>query len=88
MDAAEAPVGGDLDQVRPLEAAGDHVVHVLVEVQRILAVREVPAVLVEGEVEEGLVKVKVAVAMAVLAVGLGVIRLSVSVVGGALLLAG
>ena len=56
--------------------------------QRILAVREVPAVLVEGEVEEGLVKVKVAVAMAVLAVGLGVIRLSVSVVGGALLLAG
>lgn len=90
MDAAEAPVGGDFDQVGPPEAAGHHFVDVLVEVQRVLAVSEVAAVL-EGEVEEGLVKVKVAVALAILAVvavRLRVVRLSIAVICGSLLLAG
>lgn len=91
VDAAEAPVGGDLDQVGPPEAAGHHLVDVLVKVQRVLAVGEVAAVLAEGEAEEGPVEVKVAVVLAVVAtvaVRLSVVRLSVAVIGGSLLLAG
>ena len=83
MDAAEAPVRGDLYQVRPLVAVRHHVVDVLVKVQRVLAVSKLSVVLaVEGEVEEGLVKVKVVVAMAVAtaAIWLGVIGLPVTVI--------
>lgn len=82
MDAAEAPVRGDLDQVRPLVAVGHHIVDVLVKVQYVLAVGKVPVVLaVEGEIEEGLVEVKAVVAMtiAAAAVRLGVISLPVAI---------
>lgn len=91
MDAAEAPVGGDLYQVRPPVAVRHHLADVLVEVQRVLAVGEVPVVLgVEWEVEEGLVKVEVVLAMSVsaAAVSLGVIGLPVSVIVGTSVLAG
>lgn len=91
MDAAEAPVRGDLYQIRPLVAFWHHVVHILVKVQRVLAVSKVPVVLaVEGKVEEGLIKVEAVVAMsiAVTAVWLGVIGLPVTVVIGALVLTG
>lgn len=64
MDAAEAPVRGDLDQVWSLVAVGHHVVDILVKVQYVLAVSKVPVVLaVEGKVEEGLVEVKAVMAM-------------------------
>lgn len=83
MDAAEAPVRGDLYQVWSFVAVGHHVVDVLVEVQYVLAVCKVPVVLaVEGKVEEGLIKVKAVVAMTVAttAVWLSVISLPITVI--------
>lgn len=83
MDAAEAPVRGDLYQVWSFVAVGHHVVDVLVEVQYVLAVSEVSVVLaVEGKVEEGLIKVKVvlAVTVATAAVWLSVISLPITVI--------
>lgn len=91
MDAAEAPVRGDLDQVWPLVAIGHHVVHILVEVQYVLAVSKVPVVLaVEGEVEERLIKVKavLAVTVAATAVRLSVVSLPVAVVIGTFVFVG
>ncbi|XP_013920084.1 PREDICTED: caspase-9 [Thamnophis sirtalis] len=59
VDAAEAPVGGDLDEVRLPEALGDDLVDVVGEVEQVLLVEGVLVALrVEGEVEEGLVKVE------------------------------
>lgn len=83
MDAAEAPVRGDLYQVRPLVAVRHHVVDILIKVQYVLAVSKVSVVLaVEGKVEEGLVKVKavMAVAVATAAIWLSVISLPITVI--------
>lgn len=91
MDAAEAPVRGDLYQVWSLVAVGHHVIDVLVKVQRVLAVSKVPVVLaVEGKVEEGLVEVKAVVALTVAsaAVWLGVISLPVTVIVGSFVFTG
>ena len=91
MDAAEAPVRGDLYQVRSLVAVRHHVVDILVKVQCVLAVSKVPVVLaVERKVEEGLIKVKavVAVTVATTAVWLGVISLPIMVVIGTLVFVG
>lgn len=82
MDAAEAPVRGDLYQVRPPVAVRNHVVDILVKVQDVLAVSKVPLVLVvEGEVEEGLLKVKavVVIAVATASVRMSVISLPVTI---------
>lgn len=82
MDAAEAPVRGDLYQVRPPVAFRHHVVDILVKVQDVLAVGKVPLVLVvEGEVEEGLLKVKavVVIAVATASVRMSVVSLPVTV---------
>lgn len=89
MDAAEAPVRRDLDQVRPLEAVWHDVVDVLVEVQDVLVVGKVLlAVAVEREVEEGLLKVEAVVLIAVVAasVRVGVVSLAVTVKIAALVL--
>lgn len=89
MDAAEAPVRGDLYQVRPLVAVGHHVVDILIKVQYVLAVSKVPVVLaVKRKVEEGLVEVKavMAMTMAAAAVWLSVIGLSVTVIVGTFVL--
>lgn len=83
MDAAEAPVGGDLYQVWPLVAVGHHIIDILVKVQYVLAVSKVPVVLaVEGKIEEGLVKVEAVMAMTVAttAVWLSVISLPITVI--------
>lgn len=82
MDAAEAPVRSDLYQVRPPVAVWHHVVDVLVKVQDVLAVGKVPLVLVvEGKVEEGLLKVKavMVVAVATASVRMSVVSLPVTV---------
>ncbi len=91
MDAAEAPVWGDLDQVRPLEAVRHNFIDILVEVQRVLAVSKVPATLiVEGKVEERLIKVevvmKVSETMMSASIRVSVICLSITIIGGSLLL--
>lgn len=89
MDAGEAPVGRDLYQVGSPVAVGHHVLHVLVEVQRVLVVREVPVVLaIEREVEQGLVEVVVAMTVATAAIWLGVVGLPVTVITGTFVLAG
>lgn len=91
MDTAEAPVGGDFDQVRSFEAVRHHVIHILVEVQSVLAVGKLPvALIVEWEVEEGLVEVEVVVAVTVvtMTIRLGVISLAIPVIVGSLLLIG
>lgn len=93
VNAAETPVRCDLDQIWPPEAVWNHFVDVLVEVQCILAVRRVAASLVvEGEVEEGLIKVETVVEMTVallrLAVLLVLIHLPITVVVCPLLLVG
>lgn len=83
MDAAEAPVRGDLYQVRSLVAVRHHVVDILVKVQYVLAVSKVSVVLaVEGKVEEGLVKVKaiMAVTVTAAAIWLSVICLPITVI--------
>ncbi len=83
VDAAEAPVRGDLYQVRPLVAVGHYIVDILVKVQYVFAVSKVSVVLaVKGEVEEGLIKVKAVMAMTVVttAVRLSVISLPVTVI--------
>lgn len=83
MDAAEAPVRGDLYQVWSLVAVRHHVVDILIKVQCVLAVSKVPVVLaVERKVEKGLVKVKVVVAVTVAstAIWLGVISLPITVI--------
>lgn len=91
MDAAKAPVGGNLDQVRPLEAVRHNFIDILVEMQRVLAVSKVPATLiVEGKVEERLVKVEVVmkVVETVMAatIRMSVVCLSIAIVAGSLLL--
>lgn len=91
MDAAEAPVRGDLYQVWSLVAVRHHVIDILVEVQYVLAVSKIPVVLVvEGKVEEGLVEVKAVMAMTVAtaAIWLGVISLSITVKTGPFVLIG
>lgn len=91
MDAAEAPVRGDLYQVRSLVAVWHHVVDILVEVQYVLAVSKVPVVLaVERKVEEGLVEVEAVMAMtiATAAIRLGVVCLAVTVIVGTFVLIG
>lgn len=91
MDAAEAPVRGDLYQVRPPVAVRHHVVDVLVEVQDVLAVGKVAlAAAVEREVEEGVLEVEAVVVIAVVAasVRVGVVRLAVTVEIAALVLVG
>lgn len=91
MDAAEAPVRGNLYKVRPLVAVRHHLVDILVKVQRVLAVSKVSVVFaVERKVEEGLVKVKtvVALAIATVAIWLGIVCLSVTVVVGTFILTG
>lgn len=59
VDAGEAPLGRDLDQVRPLEAVRHHLVIVLGEVEQVLGVGEV--VTGAREVEEGVVEVEAVV---------------------------
>ncbi len=89
MDAAETPVWGDLDQVRPLEAVRHNFIDILVEVQRVLAVSKVPATLVvEGKVEERLVKVEVVmkVSETMMSIRVSVICLSITIIAGSLLL--
>lgn len=91
MDAAEAPVRGDLYQVGPSVAVGHQLVDVLVEVQRVPAVTKVSVGLaVEREVEEGFIKVEAVLAMAVATatVRLAVIHLPVVVVSGTFVLIG
>lgn len=91
MDAAEAPVRGDLDQVWSLMAVRHHVFNILVEVQRVLAVSKVSVVLaIEGKVEEGLIKVKAVMAVSIMpaAVWLCVISLSIPVIIGTFVLIG
>lgn len=83
MNAAEAPIRGDLDQVWPLVAVRHHVTDVLIEVQNVPAVSKVPVVLaIEGKIEEGLVKIKAVMArtIATAAIRLGVISLSITIV--------
>ena len=92
MDAAEAPVGSDLYQVRSLVAVRHHLVDILVKVQRVLAVSKVPLVLaVKGKVEEGLIKIKAFLALTVAtvaAVWLRVISLPITVVIGTFVFTG
>lgn len=91
MDAAEAPVRGDLYQVGSLVAVRYHVVDILVKVQRVLAVCKVSVVLaVEGKIKEGLVKVKAVVAMSIATttVWLGVISLPITVIIGTFVFTG
>lgn len=83
VDAAEAPVRGDLYQVRPPVAVGHHIVHILVKVQDVFAVSKVPLVLAAvREVEEGLLKVKgvMAVTVVTAAIWLSVLCLPITVV--------
>lgn len=83
MDAAEAPVRGDLDQVWSPVAVGHHIVHILVEVQDVFAVSKVPLVLAAiREVEEGVLKVKgvMAVAVVAAAIRLGVLCLPITII--------
>lgn len=83
VDAAEAPVRGDLYQVRSPVTVGHHIVYILVKVQDVPAVSKVPLVLVAiRKVEEGLLKVKVVMTMAVVtaAIRLSVFCLSISVI--------
>ena len=91
VDTAETPVGCDFDQVRSLIAVRHHVIHILVEVQSVLAVGKLPvALIVEWEVEEGLVEVEVVVAVTIvtMTIRLGVISLAIPVIVGSLLLIG
>lgn len=92
MDAAEAPVGRDLYQVRSLVAVRHHLVDILVKVQRVLAVSKVPLVLaVKGKVEEGLIKIKAFLALTVATVAtvwLRVISLPITVVVGTFVFTG
>lgn len=82
MDAAEAPIRGDLDQVWPFEAVRHHIVDILIEVQCILAIGKVPTAFVKREVEEILVKVKVvgAVSVVTMTIGLSVVSLTIAVI--------
>lgn len=83
MDAAEAPVRGDLYQVRSPVAVGHHIVYILVKVQDVLAVSKVPLVLAAiRKVEEGLLKVKgvMAVAVVTAAIWLSVFCLPITVI--------
>ena len=87
VDAGEAPLGRDLNQVGPLEAVGHYIVVILSEVEHVLAVGEVAAG--AREMEEGFVEVEaVLVAMETLswlAVVLVLVHLTESVeVGPAL----
>lgn len=91
MDAAEAPVRGNLDQVRSSVAVGHHLVYILVEVQDVLAVSKVPLVpAAVGKVEEGLIKVKCVMAVAVVtaAIWLSVVCLPITVIIASLLFVG
>lgn len=91
MDAGEAPIGGDLYQVGPLVAVRNHVVDVVVEVKGVLVVAKVSLVLVvEREVKEGLIKVEVVMAMAIMtaAIRLGVISLPITVIVGPFIFTG
>lgn len=89
MDAAEAPVGCDLDEIRPFKRVGHDVIHVLVEVQVVLAVGSTSSMAAEREVEERLVEIKVVmkVTEAMWTVGIGV-RLPVTIVICSLLFVG
>ena len=91
MDAAEAPVRGDLYQVWSLGAVRHHVIDILLKVQRVLAVSKVPMGLaVEGKVVEGLVEVKgvLVLTIATIAVWLGVISLPITVIIGTFVFTG
>lgn len=91
VDAAEAPVRGDLYQVRSPVAVGHHIVYILVKVQDVLAVGKVPLVLAAvRKVEEGLLKVKGVMAMAIVtaAVRLSVFCLPITVIIASLVFIG
>lgn len=94
MDTAKAPVGRDFNEVGLPEAVGKHFVHVVGKVQQVLLVDGVPPLRIEGEVEEGLIKIEVLmeVAEAVLAllllVTLVLTSVSILVVVGPLFLIG
>lgn len=88
MDAGETPLRGDLYQVGPPEAVGQHLAHVLLVVEQVLAVGEISGGL--SEMEEGLVEVKAVMevpeALRRLAMGLILIRLPKPVIVGSPLL--
>lgn len=91
MDAAEAPVRGDLYQVWSLVAVRYHIVDILVKVQYVLAVSKVSVVLaVEGKIKEGFIEVKAVMAMtiATAAVWLGVVCLPITVIVGTFVIIG
>lgn len=53
MDAGNAPIRGDLDQVGSSEAVRHDVIHILVEVEQIFVISKVSTGLpIEGEVEK------------------------------------
>lgn len=91
VDAAEAPIRCYLDQVGALKAVRHNVVNVLIKVKHVFAVSKVSAILgVEGEMEEGLVKIEMVMkgVVAMVPVCLSVIRLSITVIVRPLLLTG
>lgn len=59
MDAAETPLGGDLDQVGLFEAIRHHLVHVSLILEQVLAVGEISSRL--RETEERLVEIEAVV---------------------------
>ena len=84
MDAAEAPVRGDFNEVRFLETIRHDFVDVVGKVEQILLVGGVAPLRIKGEVEEGLVKIEAVVevvelAMLVLRVALAFPGISVAI---------
>jgi len=84
VDAAETPVRGDFNEVRFLEAVWHDFVDVVGKVEQILLVGGVAPLRMEGEVEEGLVKIEafmevVELAMLVLRVALAFPGISVAI---------
>lgn len=63
VDAAEAPVGGNLNEVGLLEAVWDDFIHVMGKVQQILLIDGVPPLGIKREVEKRVIKIKVVVEM-------------------------
>lgn len=59
MDAAEAPIRGDLNEVGFLEAVGNHFVHIMRELQQILFINGVLPLGVKGEVKKGFIEIEI-----------------------------
>lgn len=81
VDAAEAPVRGDFNEVRFLEAIGHDFIDVVGKVEQILLVGGVAPFRVEREVEEGLVEIESfmeAVELALLVLGVALAFPSIS----------